>query len=132
MKKIMCYLVAAFGIAAFTAAASVAADKIADVNPAKALDIIKNNKNVMIIDVRTPGEYNEGHFEGAINLDYNGGVFKEKISGYDKNNAYVLFCRSGRRSKAALDIMKELGFKEVYNIEGGMLKWNEEKLPLKK
>ncbi len=70
-----------------------------------------------------------GHIENAINLNYYSKTFKDELSELDKSKTYLIYCRSGRRSGIALDIMKELGFTEVYNILGGITQWEAEGLP---
>jgi rhodanese-related sulfurtransferase len=83
----------------------------------------KNNKNFVIIDVRTDAEFKEGHIENAINMDYYGGdVFEKNLNQLDKNKSYAIYCRSGHRSGLAFKIMEKLGFNEVYNF-GALTDW---------
>ena len=82
----------------------------------------KNNPDLVILDVRTEDEYNEGHIENAINIDYYSKSLKKDLNKLDKNKTYLVYCRSGSRSAKTVTIMEELGFKEVYNI-GGMIDW---------
>lgn len=77
-----------------------------------------------LIDVRTPGEYGEGTIEGAVNIDYYSDDFKAQIAELDKNQPVYLFCRSGGRSGKAMQIFKEEGFTEIYNLIGGYSGWN--------
>lgn len=82
----------------------------------------KNGKNdFMILDVRTPEEFSQGKMEGAINIDFYSADFEEKINQLDKNKEYLIYCRSGNRSKSAMAIMKELGFQNVYELDEGFL-----------
>ena len=69
-----------------------------------------------IIDVRTPEEYAQGHLEGAINLDVEGGEFEAGLADFDPTAAYSVYCRSGRRSAIAADVMAENGFTEVTDL----------------
>ena len=89
----------------------------------------KDNQNFVIIDVRTPEEYADGHIEKAINLNYHSETFKDELNKLDKDNIYLIYCRSGNRSGAALSIMEELGFGEVYNMLGGIVQWESGGLP---
>src|SRR5665648_47587 len=89
----------------------------------------KDNPNFVIIDVRTPEEFLGEHIENAVNLDYYSDTFRDDLDKLDKNKTYLIYCRSGRRSENALNIMKELDFKEVYNMLGGITKWKSEGLP---
>ncbi len=90
----------------------------------------KNNPNFVIIDVRTPEEFKSGHIEGAINIDYYSPDFKERISRLDRNKTYLVYCESGVRSSLAMIVFKELGFKKVYNMAGGIKKWKDRNYPI--
>ena len=85
--------------------------------------------NFVIMDVRTPEEYADGHIEKAINLDYYSETFEDELDKLDKDNIYLIYCRTSRRSGLALDIMAELGFREVYNMLGDIEEWEAAKLP---
>ncbi|MFQ6085543.1 MAG: rhodanese-like domain-containing protein [Candidatus Bathyarchaeia archaeon] len=101
----------------------------------EAYALIQNNaanQNFVIIDVRTPEEYASGHIENAINLDYYSKTFRDELNELDKNKTYLIYCRTGHRSGAALDIMRELGFREVYDMLEGIVRWEAEGLPLTK
>jgi len=94
--------------------------------------LISDNKesgDFVIVDLRTPDEYASGHIEGATNLDYYSDTFRDELENLDKNKTYLIHCQSGRRSSAALEIMKNLGFKKVYNMTGGMVEWQAKGLP---
>jgi len=67
----------------------------------------------VVIDVRSPAEVAEGAITGATVLDFNAGEFEAKIGEFDRNAAYLVYCRSGNRSGQAVAIMKELGFTDV-------------------
>lgn len=90
----------------------------------------KKPKNVIIIDVRTPEEYNEEKIEGAILIDYKNENFKEKVAELDKSKVYFIYCRSGSRSSNSRIIMNNLGIEHVYNLDGGILAWKEAKYPV--
>jgi rhodanese-related sulfurtransferase len=70
----------------------------------------------VVIDVRTDAEFAEGHVQGAINLDIENGAFQAKLSSLDKSVGYALYCRSGRRSAIAAELMATAGFTEVHNL----------------
>ena len=72
----------------------------------------------VVIDVRKPEEYAEGHLKGAANLDYAGGVFEQELAKLDKSKTYYLYCKSGNRSGKSAKLMKEAGFEHVYNVGG--------------
>ena len=78
------------------------------------------------IDVRTIEEYNEGHIQSSINVDfYDAAKFVSFLNELDKKKSYYVYCRSGKRSLAACEIMTELGFSSVFNLESGYLGWIE-------
>ncbi len=85
---------------------------------------------VVILDVRTPGEFMTGHIEGAQNIDFQSGSFESEIASLDKNATYAVYCRSGNRSGQASAIMHEAGFHNVYNLDGGVIDWGNAGLPL--
>jgi rhodanese-related sulfurtransferase len=82
-----------------------------------------------IIDVRTPEEFAGGHIDGAINIDLDGGGFSTAIAGLDPTAAYIVNCRSGRRSAMAVDAMVAAGFTHVYDL-GGIQAWQDAGLPV--
>ena len=81
--------------------------------------------NVQLIDVRTSEEFNAGHIEGAINIDFkNDEVFYQSFQRLDKKNPVYVYCRSGNRSKKSADKLLEMGFSKVYDLKGGYIGWN--------
>lgn len=87
---------------------------------------------VVILDVRTPGEFAEGYIEGAQNIDFQSGNFENEIAALDKNVTYAVYCRSGNRSGQAAKIMHDAGFHDVYNLDGGVIDWTSEGMMLVK
>ena len=77
----------------------------------------------LLVDVRTAEEFAEGHIEGALNIDYFSATFSDGISKVGFEIPVLLYCRSGNRSSKAMKIMYDLGFKEVYNLIGGIKGW---------
>ena len=90
----------------------------------------KGNPDFIIIDVRTLEEFNAGHIDKAIVIDYYSPDFKQKLNELERNKQYLIYCRTGGRSAAASKIMKELGFRTVYNMAGGITEWKAEGLPV--
>ncbi len=83
------------------------------------------NNSVQLFDVRTPEEYNLGHINGAVNIDFkNEEIFNRSFEKLDKSKPVYLYCRSGNRSKKSADILIELGFSKVYDLKGGFIEWN--------
>lgn len=85
----------------------------------------KDNPDFVLVDVRTPAEFSEDHIDGAVNYDYRKASFRDDIDKLDKEKTYLIYCRSGKRAGSALEVMKELQFKEVYNIVGGIIAYRE-------
>ena len=85
---------------------------------------------VVILDVRTPGEFAEGYIEGARMIDFQGGSFETEIASLDKDVTYAVYCRSGNRSGQAVKIMQDAGFRNLYNLEGGVIDWANQGMPL--
>ncbi len=81
---------------------------------------LKSKSEALLFDVRTAVEYDCGHVEGAKNLDYFGTDFVDIIDGLDKKKSYFIYCRSGRRSSRVCLILKNAGFKNVFNLDGGL------------
>jgi rhodanese-related sulfurtransferase len=85
-----------------------------------------NNSNFVILDVRTLSEFEGGHIRNATNLDFYSEIFVEELNNLEKNQIYLVYCRTGSRSAEAADIMITLGFGEVYNMLGGIVDWKAE------
>lgn len=90
------------------------------------------NTNFIIIDVRTPGEYAQSYISNAVNVNYNDAAFSELISEFDRGGMYLIYCKAGSRSAKALEVMRGLEFREVYNMNGGITAWIEAVLPVVK
>ncbi|PJB12536.1 MAG: rhodanese-like domain-containing protein [Flavobacteriales bacterium CG_4_9_14_3_um_filter_40_17] len=86
---------------------------------------IEGNKNVLIVDVRTPYEYNSGHIQGAINIDYYATNFKTKLSKLDHTYPIYIYCHSGVRSAKAAHTLKSLNFSKIYDLDGGIVAWKK-------
>jgi len=86
---------------------------------------LEKNSEIQLVDVRTSGEYNSGHIDNAKNIDWNGSNFDIQSSALDKTKPVLVYCLSGGRSKKAASKLKELGFKEVIELNGGYLAWSK-------
>lgn len=105
---------------------------IIEVSAQEAYQVIQdnaNNKDFIIVDVRTPAEYSEGHVSNAVNIDYNSGTFSDDIGKLDRAKTYLIYCHSGNRSRAALAVMKGLDFKSIYHMYEGIVGWNSAGYP---
>ena len=82
------------------------------------------NREAVVLDVRTKDEFESGHIPNALNIDLRlGPGFIDKVNALDKNKFYYVYCRSGARSAQAVQLMRDLGFSETYNLIGGILEW---------
>ena len=86
------------------------------------LNHLLNDKNTILVDVRTPREINQGVIGQPLEIELGPGM-KQKLSELDKNKKYILYCKSGRRSVLASKVMVGQGFKDVNNLLGGYLAW---------
>ncbi len=87
----------------------------------------ENDANAVILDVRTPEEYEILRIPNSVNIDfYNPEIFMQEIGKLDKNMSYYIYCRTGVRSNSSCHLMKELGFIKTYNLIGGIVDWNGE------
>ncbi|MDO6390367.1 rhodanese-like domain-containing protein [Pontibacter sp. BT731] len=77
-----------------------------------------DNKEIMLVDVRTATEFAAGHLEKTQHADFLSGEFEKEMQHWDKDKTYYLYCASGNRSGKAAKLMEEAGFKNVYNIGG--------------
>jgi rhodanese-related sulfurtransferase len=84
---------------------------------------------IQLIDVRTLEEFSEGHIASAKNINIKSNEFSAQIETLDKTKAVYLYCRSGGRSGQAADILTEMGFTLIYDLEGGITAWMDEDLP---
>ena len=94
-----------------------------DLSPEEFHESIKKDKNAVLIDVRSSGEFKGGKIKGAKNLNVLSLDFSETVKNYPKEKNYYIYCRSGSRSARACRIMGKLGFKSLYNLKGGILNW---------
>jgi phage shock protein E len=94
--------------------------------------MLETKNEIVILDVRTPAEFEQGHLKGAINLDYNDSGFEKEISRLDTSKTYLLYCASGNRSGKATRRMLDLNFTDVYNSTAGFDELSTEGVPATK
>jgi rhodanese-related sulfurtransferase len=83
-----------------------------------------NKKKVVVLDVRTTQEFNEGHLPNAIHIDVMDSVaFVQQSGKLKKGKTYLVYCKSGRRSAKAAAIMEQQGFRHIWNMEAGITAW---------
>lgn len=93
-------------------------DSVVSLGAAELAEKMKYETGILL-DVRTPGEWNAGHLQDAILVDFMAADFHTRIQKLDQEKTYYVYCRSGNRSSKASLIMKQMGFKKVYNVKDG-------------
>lgn len=88
---------------------------------------VDQDKDAVVLDVRTEEEFIEGYIPGAKNIDiYKGQGFLDEVNQLDKSKNYYVYCRSGARSAQACALMNQQGFENAYNLMGGITEWEGE------
>ena len=90
------------------------------------------DSDFVILDIRTPGEYQSGHIKDAIMIDFYSNSFMDEIDRLDKEKSYLVYCRSGNRSARSMDLFQKLEFQKIYHLSSGINGWNSGGLPLAK
>jgi rhodanese-related sulfurtransferase len=105
-----------------------AAEKSISARDAKAL--LDSNKNVYLLDVRTPEEYSQGRLAGSVLIPI--GEFERRIGEVPKNRTIVVYCAAGPRSKSAASLLAQRGYKDVYNMTDGIVGWYRNGFPIQR
>lgn len=113
------------------AATTVKAATVRNLGPAE-FDKLRGATNTVILDVRTPAEYADGHLPGAKLLDFRSPGFAQQVAQLDKSRTYLVHCAGGVRSAKACTKMIDLGFTNVVNLDGGLSAWQDAGKPLEK
>lgn len=117
------------GCSTETAVAEPAAAAVTTIGASDLVGVAEST-DAVVLDVRTPAEYAEGHVPGAINVDVNSPTFAEQIAALETDVPYVVYCRSGNRSAQAAQMMVAAGFTEVYDVDAGLATLAEAGVPL--
>ena len=105
------------------------------VSPKEASALIEKHKGdsgFIILDIRTPGEYQSGHIEKSIMIDFYSKTYAQEVDRLDKTKTYLVHCRSGNRSTRSMALFKKLQFQKIYHLSSGINGWKSEGLPLVK
>lgn len=86
----------------------------------------------VILDVRTPEEFAEGHLAAAVNVNLMAPVFESRVGSLDRGKTYLVYCRTGNRSAKAIQVMERLGFRSVHHMFEGIIGWQKKAFPLSK
>ena len=130
MKKISIILFAALSTLFYNCNNAQAIKEHATLSAEEFATKIKQTPGAIILDVRTPEEFNGGFIADARNIDYNSSGFLTEIETLDKTKPYFVYCLSGGRSKSAANYMRNHGFREVYDMKGGTMAWTKNDLEL--
>jgi phage shock protein E len=93
---------------------------------------LQSGGDIVLLDVRTPEEVQAGFIEGAQNLDFNSGGFESALDSLDHSKKYFVYCKIGKRSGKAKEMMKAKGFQSVTSMDGGLDAWVAAGLPVRK
>lgn len=119
-------------ILVFSAFSFVHGQQIKQLTSIEAEKMIRSNKKLVVLDVRTADEFSQSHIKGAINIDIKQPDALQKIDKLDHNAKYIVHCRTNHRSTVAVNHMVEKGFKNIYQMMDGFNGWNMNGLPLTK
>lgn len=132
IKHVFLLVIIAFFVAASAHADGLPTVRIAETDSAvKHVDgkgaaaLIKENKDVIVLDIRTPKEYAGGHIAGAKNIDFYADDFGKQLAQLDKSKTYLVHCASGGRSTKSLEQFQALHFKSVIHLDGGFKAWEK-------
>jgi rhodanese-related sulfurtransferase len=112
---------------------AAAGSPVTNVTVGKAQKLIKERAgkaDFVILDVRTPGEFAEGHIKGAVNLDVQSPTFEKGLRALDRKKSYLVYCRTGNRSRRAILAMEAQGFRSIFHMNEGIVMWKQQSLPL--
>lgn len=129
LNRIFIFLILIFFSFSFSGQAESLPDELLSAKEAQKL-IKDENKNLVILDVRTPKEFAEGHIPHAQNIDFFGPVFERDINKLDRETLVLVYCQTGRRSEAAAQLLRKADFKKVYDLKGGINAWKKADLPV--
>jgi thioredoxin 1 len=119
------------GFSLFTCSATFAQTDV-KLSPDAFEKALSTTPNAQLLDVRTKEEYDKEHLNNALNSNFNGPDFEKEIAFLDKSKPAYVYCLSGGRSAKAAALMRENGFTQVYELNGGIQQWNSLNKPIEK
>jgi phage shock protein E len=99
---------------------------------AEQFDALRQKPNTVVLDVRTPQEFSQGHVPGAVNMDISDPMFRKKLESLDKSKTYLVHCASGIRSNRAVNMMSSLDLAGLFDYHGGFKEWKKLGKPVEK
>jgi rhodanese-related sulfurtransferase len=88
------------------------------------------DESLLLVDVRTDLEFDQGYIPGAVNINLYSKSFEQQVNDYDRNRPVYVYCRTGHRSVTAADKLISMGFREAHSLEGGMMRWQRARKPV--
>lgn len=128
MKTIWITLLLMFMTACTQADKTITSSKV--ITPTETSEFLKKENSPLVIDIRTPEEFKEGHIKGAKNIDFRAADFSQKIALLDRDKPYIIHCKSGGRSTTSLKFWQDLGFTKIHHLDAGFDGWKKAKLPV--
>ena len=122
-------LVLTLGLSALAHADDSKDTFLQDVSAKAAAKLIEENPDIIILDVRTPQEFQASHIHNAINVNFYSSSFKEQLKKLDPSKTYLLHCLRGVRSGKTIPIMQDVGFTKIYHLNKGFKAWKNAELP---
>jgi len=134
MKTRLIFFLATMLVGVLTAVTSIAADTVAvkHVDAQGAAKLLKDDPKVVVLDIRTPKEFAEGHLKGAKNVDFYADDFAASLKKLATEKTYLVHCASGNRSNKSLPQFMKLGFKSIVHLDGGFKGWEKAGQPVEK
>lgn len=129
MRRSAFILLALLALVASACGGATATDGVRLVDASSAAESV-DQPGTVVLDIRTPQEYAEARIDGAVNIDFYATDFADSIAELPRDASYVMYCRSGNRSAEAAKLMKDLGFEDVSELDGGILSWANAGLPM--
>ncbi len=105
---------------------------VQNVSPDQAATMLKERKDIVVIDLRTPDEFSAGHIPGATNIDFLGTDFAKKLEALDKSKTYLIHCASGNRSSRSLTVFEAQKFQTLFHLNTGFKSWSAAGKPVEK
>ena len=130
MKKIVSFLIVGACLILTSCANGQSPEDSVALDPTAFSQKIEATPGAVVLDVRTPDEFGKGHLKNAVNFNWNDKSFSDQVSKMDKESPVFVYCLSGGRSASAAKSLRAKGFKQVYEMTGGIMKWRAAGLPL--
>lgn len=101
-----------------------------DVTARQVAEMLRKDTSIILVDVRTPEEYQQGHIKGARLMDFYSAEFHAMMQTLPQDRPVILYCRSGRRSDEAMKFLTSIGYSRVFNMLGGIIQWKKDRQPI--